>query len=335
MGVDRIEATVWIRYICLLCIFVLGVVTIGGSGDDGGNDTVVDTIGVGDFPIDIVTAENDKGDMYAYVTNLRSDNISIIDLSDNTVVDTISVGDEPRGLATNPPLYDRIYAVSFDDREIISLDPDDNVEDFTAGVTVGNPFDITVTPDNEYVWVTLYDKNMVMYSDLNTDAGIIPVGKRPQGIAITPSGNTIYVVNFNSNNVSVISTSGNTIVKTISVGSGPWDIAIGVNSGVTEAYVTNKNDDTVSVISVSGNTVVSTINVGDGPRGIACSRDGHYVYVANYNDDQVSKIDVSKNIEVQKIDVGSHPTSVAVSPDGEHVYVVESGDDTVSVLEQQ
>src|SRR5476651_1623611 len=72
-----------------------------------------------------------------------------------------------------------------------------------------------------------------------------------------------YVANGNSNNVSVIDTSSNTVVATVTVGMSPSGVAITPNGAF--AYVANFNSNNVSVIDTSSNTVVATITVGMGP----------------------------------------------------------------------
>ena len=71
----------------------------------------------------------------------------------------------------------------------------------------------------------------------NTPAPPITVGNDPQGIAITPNGQTAYVANDGSGTVTPITISTNTPGTAISAGSAPWNIAITPN-GQT-AYVTN------------------------------------------------------------------------------------------------
>ena len=65
---------------------------------------------------------------------------------------------------------------------------------------------------------------------------------------------------------SVIDTKTNTLVKTISVGSQPEDVAITPDGGF--AYMTNNGDGTVSVIDTTANIVVKTITVGSSPDGL-------------------------------------------------------------------
>jgi YVTN family beta-propeller protein len=75
------------------------------------------------------------------------------------------------------------------------------------------------------------------------------------------------VTNRASNTVSVIKTSTNTVVKTVTVGNDPYRVAITPNGSY--AYVPNAGYGTVSVIKTSTNTVVKTVTVGGEPDGVA------------------------------------------------------------------
>ena len=55
---------------------------------------------------------------------------------------------------------------------------------------------------------------------------LIPVGKRPWGIALSPDGRKLYTANGLSNDMSVIDTSSNQVVATVKAGDGPWGIAL-------------------------------------------------------------------------------------------------------------
>jgi YVTN family beta-propeller protein len=103
----------------------------------------------------------------------------------------------------------------------------------------------------------------VMDPATNTIVATIPVGARPQGIAVTPNGAFAYTANFSDNTVSVISAATNTVVATVPVGAQPTGIAITPNGAF--AYVTNNGDDTVSVINTATDTVAVTIPGIGGP----------------------------------------------------------------------
>lgn len=75
-----------------------------------------------------------------------------------------------------------------------------------------------------------------------------------------------YVANDCNGMVSVIDSTSNTVVNTISVGISPIDIAITPDG--TRAYLTDRTTGTVSVIDTMSNTVVATVPV-ECPTGIA------------------------------------------------------------------
>ena len=69
-----------------------------------------------------------------------------------------------------------------------------------------------------------------------------------------------YVANATGTTVSVINTSTNAVVKTITVGSNPFPVV--VDPAGKNVYIGNQSSNSVSVISTSTNAVVGTIPVG-------------------------------------------------------------------------
>jgi YVTN family beta-propeller protein/parallel beta-helix repeat protein len=146
---------------------------------------------------------------------------------------------------------------------------------------------------------------------------------------IAQAASFAYIPNENSNNVSVIDTSTNTVIASVPVGNYPFGVA--VNPTGTRVYVTNYISNKVSVIDTSNNTVIATVPVGTSPSGVAVNPEGTRVYVANTLSGNVSVIDTSNNTVTASISVGSEPWGVAVNPTGTRVYVANSGN--VSVID--
>src|SRR5256712_712365 len=152
----------------------------------------------------------------------------------------------------------------------------------------------------------------------------IPVGDYPFGVAYDSGNGYVYVANYNSNNVSIIS--GTTVVATIPVGGGPSGIVYDGGNGYV--YVANLASNNTSVIS--GTTVLATVAVGNGPNGVGYNSGNGYVYVANHYSDNVSVIDGTT--VVATIPVGSVPLGVAYENANGYVYVANALSDTVSVI---
>jgi YVTN family beta-propeller protein len=89
--------------------------------------------------------------------------------------------------------------------------------------------------------------------------------------------------------VSVINPANNTVIATITVGSGPAGVAVsptGPEAG--DVFVTNDQGGTVSVINPANNTVIANLTVGAGPFGAAVSPTTGDVVVTNETSSNVS-----------------------------------------------
>lgn len=158
----------------------------------------------------------------------------------------------------------------------------------------------------------------------------INVGTNPSGTTINQGGTKVYVTN-EDDTVSVIDTSTNSVLSTISVQSSPNGIIL--SSDDSKAYIANTESDTISVIDTSSNTVTDTIAVGHIPIGVAISPDNTKLYVTNFFDDTVSVIDTATNTVTATVTVGISPYGITLSPDGSKAYVVNRDDSTVSIID--
>lgn len=141
-----------------------------------------------------------------------------------------------------------------------------------------------------------------------------------------------YVVNNTSNSISVIRSSDNTVISTIS-GAG---LNSPINAVVTPdgnyLYVTNSLAG-VSVIRRSDGTLVQNINIGGAPDGITITPDGNYVYATMLEPvNSVAVIRTSDNAVVKTTAVGTRPYGPSCTTNGNFVYVPNCIDDTVSVM---
>ena len=195
------------------------------------------------------------------------------------------------------------------------------------------PYDIAITPDGQYAYVTNCWDDTVSVIRISDGAvvSIIDVGGWPQKIAITPDGQYAYVVNNNNDTVSVIRTSDGIVIDVIRVGDYPVDIEITSNGQYV--YVVNYYEYTISIIRISDNIVVDTIDAGIPSTDIIITPDGQYIYAEN-NDpsDTVSVIRTSDGAVINTIGVGHSPNCIAITPDGQYAYVTNCWDDTVSVI---
>ena len=140
----------------------------------------------------------------------------------------------------------------------------------------------------------------------------------------------MFVADFGSNDVTVISDATNAVVTTIPVGSNPRGVAY--DRGTGEIFVANDGSDNVSVISDTTNRVVATIPVGLEPHDIAYDSGRGEVFVANFASDNVSVISDARTAVVATIPVGSYPDAVAYDAGKGELFAVNFGSQNVSVI---
>jgi YVTN family beta-propeller protein len=208
------------------------------------------------------------------------------------------------------------------------------------------PWDLAMTPDQRFVYVTetgtasvqVIDTTLIG-SSTSPVVATIPVGVDPYSIAIAPNGNFAYVTNIGtgtSGTVSVISLADNTVVATVPVGFGPFACAVTQDS--TLVYVTNLDDGTISVIDAATNTVTSTFSIA-APLGIAFAPAGTFAYVADFTaPGTVTALAIPSNKVTATIGLGSEsfmvnePIEIAFTPDGTSAYVTDDNTNDVSVI---
>jgi len=161
----------------------------------------------------------------------------------------------------------------------------------------------------------------------------IPVPGTAFGVAVDPATNTVYTTD-ESNDVSVISGSTDSVTRVLPVGDDPQGIAV---DPVTDTiYAVNYGSSNVSVINGSSGEVVGTVTIGggtSGPVGIAVDPVTDRIYVGVVNGGlggNVVVIDGATNSVVDTIPTpgfgeGLGSVSLAANSLNDSVYVQDDG----------
>ncbi len=136
------------------------------------------------------------------------------------------------------------------------------------------------------------------------------------------------------NDVVIVLTKEGEVMKKISVGHAPHDIAASSNGELVASA--NQDSGTASVINTESLEVIQTIPTGAGAHGLVFSPDGRFLYVANVSAGTLSVIDTALWQEIQEIPVDSGPEYVGVTPDGKQIFTTNLGDGgSVTLLKNQ
>jgi YVTN family beta-propeller protein/adhesin HecA-like repeat protein len=172
---------------------------------------------------------------------------------------------------------------------------------------------------------------------LNDVIAEFSVGSFPADLALSPSGDRLYIVNaFDGGSVSVVNTADQSLVATIPAGIHPRGVVI--NPQGTLAYVSVFDTVTTccqgytAVIDLATNKEIARITVGTHPGGIAINQDGSKVYVANNLSNSISIINTATNSVEATIPINS-PRDIVINQSGTLAFIISPVNNNVSVMD--
>lgn len=180
---------------------------------------------------------------------------------------------------------------------------------------------------------------------LQTLATPVPVGSVPGPILVDPSAGKVYVTNYDSHNVSVISTDSHTIVATLQTGENPVGLLADPQDGlifVDNSYYLGKTgscespcpvNGTITIYSTTSNTQVATVQVGKDPDAMAFVPATDELFVAQGYSDNISVISVSQERVTQTLHFPA--LELAYDPSDGMVFATGGFNGIVSVIDSQ
>lgn len=168
---------------------------------------------------------------------------------------------------------------------------------------------------------------------LSPPTGPIAVtGTMPQGIALSPDGSKLAVVESCDNPpaLRILNPVDLSFVRKIPLlgafGKPVWQDA-------NTVWVAGANADNVLAIDAANGLTEKTIAVGKGtwPAAVALSTDGTQLAVADDGTAEVALIDLSSGA-ISRYPAGAHPSDLTYSPDGATIYVASRSESAVRAI---
>jgi YVTN family beta-propeller protein len=163
-----------------------------------------------------------------------------------------------------------------------------------------------------------------------TQPALVTVQQSPHGVAVNTAAKRLYVVNHDSNTMTVINSQTYAVIKTVAGGWGPNGVAYNPTNNLI--YIAARNSNKVRVMRASDYALVKTIPVGSLPDGIAVNPTTNRIYVANYGSGTVSVISGATNTVIKTVTVGSEPAMIVVNPATNKAYVSLHGAGRIAVI---
>ncbi len=160
-----------------------------------------------------------------------------------------------------------------------------------------------------------------------------PKGSSSMGLTLDDA--TLWVVNPESDSVSVINTASRTLVKEIFLtGAAPkvdpvskrfdpvaLPRSIALLEAQKKAYVAGQSSGLVYVLDMTTQEVKGSIPVAVTPVSVVAAPDGSAVYVVSHEAAEVTKIDPKTDTVLGTVKVGEHPWGITLSEDGKTLHV--------------
>jgi YVTN family beta-propeller protein len=269
---------------------------------------------VGDGPHELVATPDGK---YAFASNYGGPTpghtISMIDLAAKKELRRIDVSPlvRPHGLAF---AGGKLYFTAEGSRTIARYDPQTDAIDwrFETGQNVTHM--VILTKDLKTIFTSNIGGDSVSRIHQGADGGwtqtVIPVGKGPEGIDLSPDGKTVWSAASRDGSIWTIDVASGKAVKALDAGTKRSN-RIKITPDGRWALVTDLDAGELVVVDTKARTVAKRIPLGKQLEGILIPPGGSEAYVAVNGDNQIAVVDLKTWAVKRRISPGGGPDGMA------------------------
>ncbi len=257
-----------------------------------------------------------------YVANSWTSDVSVIDGNTLRLVATVPLGLRPLGVALGKD--GEVYVANSNSDNVAVIDSESNRLLQVVPLSI-IPRGMAVHPDTGRLYVACASTNSVFVLEGERLVDEIAVGLHPMEVALSPDGDTLFVLNYVGGDLTLVSTRDNSIIRTIEVGRLPQGLAIAPETG--QLYVSDAVLDADSqrllrrteLLTIYG-FAVKPVHIQVDPRagraymvasnGTPGSNGGFIVYVVDLRSGELLKGQVG----------GLSMTGLVVDPQGQRIF---------------
>src|SRR5256884_2620857 len=273
-------------------------------------------------------------ELRVFVTNEKSDDVTVIQADTGTVLKTLAVGKRPRGVTASAD-GKRVYVANSNSDSLSIID--------AAGLTVigtlpagRDPEGLTFNRDGTLLYVVNENDSAVTVIDVASSKNVkkIEVGTEPETAVLSPDGRWVAVSNETSNDIHLIDTAAQAVAKKISVPKNPRGMRFTADS--RRLFVASEQAHVVSVIDVAQGSVTKSVETGGSrPVDVALTPDGARAYVSHGQSGDLRVLDTASLQMLAVIPVGPRTWWTALTPDGRFLWATVGRTGEVAVIDTQ
>jgi len=272
-----------------------------------------------------------------YITNTKSDSVSILDTETFEAVGTIPLGQgKPNRIVFHPDgktawvVYDKSRDLGVIDAETRKL-----VRRVKIG---GNPYNLAFTPDGRHLlvldWSSDTSNDEVIFYDLKAEKidGRVEVSTWPAHAIFSRDAKLLYVSGETAGDVTVIDVAQRTVVGRIVHGGGDA-MGLALPADGKTLYAAAGENKAIIKIDPSTNKAVGEIPLPGIVHEATLTLDGKYLYTTLRKINKIAVVRLSDDKVVATIPQKGYPDLVVMEPTGRYALVTNRWADLVSVID--
>ena len=285
---------------------------------DPDSGAVLGKVGVGVQPHELVVSTDGKT---AFASNYGTGpqpghTISMIDVAARKELRRIDVSplSRPHGLAF---AGGKLYFSAEGSRKIARYDPVADKVDWEFETGQNSTHMVMVSKDLKKIFTSNIGSDNVSIIEQGSDGQwtqtLVPVGKGPEGIEISPNGREIWSAHSRDGGLSVIDVATRRVLQTIDAGTKRSN-RVKLTADARHALVSDLDAGELVVVDAMARTAMVTkrLPLGKQPEGVLVAPDGR-VFVAVNGDNQIAVVDPKTWTVTKRISPGTGPDGMAWS----------------------
>lgn len=282
---------------------------------DPASGKVTGRVGTGEGPHEVVVSEDGS---LAFVSNYGArtpgSTLSVIDLSAQKELHRVDLTpmQRPHGLAI---AEGKVWFTAEGNKLLGRYDPAANRVDFLLGTGQNVTHMVLLSKDNREIYTANIGSDSISIfsrapNSTNWNQLVIPVGKGPEGIDLTPDGRELWTAHSGDGAVSIIDVSARKVTGIINIGTKRSNRLKSTLDG-KYALVTDLAGGDLVVVDVASRKVMKRIGLGRSPEGILLEPGGTRAFIAVAGENHVAIFDLKTLAVTGRFDTGTGPDGMA------------------------
>ena len=272
-----------------------------------------------------------------FITNTKSESVSIIDTDTLEVVGTIPLGrGKPNRIIFHPDgrtawvVYDKSHDLGVIDAEARKL-----VRRVKIG---GNPYNLAFTPDGNHLlvldWSSDTSNDAVIFYDLKAEKidGRVEVSTWPAHGVFSRDGRLLYVSGETAGDVTVIDAATRTAVSRVVHGGGDA-MGLALSGDGKTLYAAAGENKAILKIDTATYKVAGGITLPGVVHEATLTLDGKFLYTTLRKTNKIVVVRTADDTIVATIPQKGYPDLVTMEPTGRYALVTNRWADLVSVID--